>query len=369
MAKKQETISEVAIIGEGTLRNKIYTIRGQKVMLDADLAEIYGYETKMFNRQVRNNIKKFDEDFMFRLTSEEVDVFLRCKKCTSKMCDYKTESLAEKNLASKNGGRGGNRYLPYAFTEQGIYMLMTVLRGELAMEQSKALIRMFRRMKDYVLENQELLGQREQLKMMMIVTENTKKVAGIEKEMAVVDERLAKMEKKVGDVVMRSEISPIILDFNKAVEQKEYVFLNGEPMRVSELYMDIYSSAKKSIYIIDDYVSIKTLRHLKGIKPDITVIIFSDNKRQYLSKSDYLDFIRECPEIKVEFIKTEGLIHDRFIIIDYGTKTETIYHCGASEKDAGGKIMAIAKFEDELVKMAMREVVERLRGNKELILE
>ncbi len=108
------------------IENKILVIRGQQVMLDRDLAEIYGYETKNFNRQVKNNIDKFDEDFMFQLTKEETDTLSRCKNFT----------LNEKD------GRGSNiKYLPYAFTEQGIYMLMTVLKGDLAVRQSKALIR------------------------------------------------------------------------------------------------------------------------------------------------------------------------------------------------------------------------------------
>ncbi len=99
---------EIAIITVEQMENLIYEIRGQKVLLDVDLAKIYGYETKNFNRQVKNNIEKFPSDFMFRLTADEI---LRCKNFTSSW--------------------GGTRYLPYAFTEQGIYMLMTVLKGEL----------------------------------------------------------------------------------------------------------------------------------------------------------------------------------------------------------------------------------------------
>ena len=101
----------------------VLRIRGVQVMLDSDLAAIYGYETKNFNRQVRNNIEKFPEDMRFELTKEEYDCILRCKKITSSW--------------------GGLRYLPHVFTEQGIYMLMTVLKGELAVRQSIALVRAF----------------------------------------------------------------------------------------------------------------------------------------------------------------------------------------------------------------------------------
>lgn len=99
-------------------------------MLDFDLAAIYGYETKYFNRQVNNNAERFDEDFRFQLTEQEFEN-LRCKNFTSSW--------------------GGTRYLPKAFTEQGVYMLMTVLRGELATKQSRALVRAFKAMKDYII--------------------------------------------------------------------------------------------------------------------------------------------------------------------------------------------------------------------------
>lgn len=135
-----EENKEIVIVDDKTIQEKIYFIRGQKVMLDADLAEIYGYETKNFNRQVKNNIEKFEgKDFMFQLTENEFEN-LRCKNFTSSW--------------------GGSRYLPNAFTEQGIYMIMTVLRGELAIRQSRALIRTFKQMKDFIIENQDFIGSK-----------------------------------------------------------------------------------------------------------------------------------------------------------------------------------------------------------------
>ena len=121
---------EIMIIDEESLKDKIYVIRGQQVMLDSDLAEIYGYETKNFNRQVKNNIGKFEgEEFMFQLSDKETEELSRCNFFT---------------LNNKTG-RGSNiKYKPYAFTESGIYMLMTVLRGDLATKQSRALIRLYK---------------------------------------------------------------------------------------------------------------------------------------------------------------------------------------------------------------------------------
>ena len=108
------------IINEKIFTTMIYEIRGQKVMLDFDLARIYGYETKNFNRQVKNNIDKFPDDFRFQLNINEWSEVLRCKNFTA------------------NSSITKNRYIPYAFTEQGIYMLMTILNGDMAIMQSKA---------------------------------------------------------------------------------------------------------------------------------------------------------------------------------------------------------------------------------------
>ena len=144
MARKTDklAVAEFPLIDETLLKSRIYTIRGVKVMLDADLAEIYGYTTKAFNQQVKNNIEKFDDDFRFQLSSKEVD-----------------ECSRSKILTLNGGHRGTNiKYAPYAFTEQGIYMLMTVLKGERATAQSKALIRLFKQMKDCIVENQQLIG-------------------------------------------------------------------------------------------------------------------------------------------------------------------------------------------------------------------
>ena len=152
---------DVVINSESDLRSKIYTIRGKQVMLDFDLAEIYGYTTKRFNEQVKNNIEKFDNDFMFQLNENEYS-FLRSKISTSK-----TET------------RGGRQYFPYAFTEQGIYMLMTVLRGDLAIKQSKILIRLFKAMKDYIIERENLIGYDDVAKLAIQTSQNTKDIAEI----------------------------------------------------------------------------------------------------------------------------------------------------------------------------------------------
>ena len=127
-----------------TIESMIYVIRGVKVMLDFELAKIYGYTTRTFNQQVNRNIDRFDEDFMFQITKKELNEILMSQNVTSSW--------------------GGIRKLPYAFTEQGIYMLMTVLKGELAIKQSKNIIRLFKQMKDYIVESNNLISYNELLK-------------------------------------------------------------------------------------------------------------------------------------------------------------------------------------------------------------
>ena len=145
------------------IQNKIYEIRGQKVMLDFDLAEMYGIETRVLKQAVRRNPKRFEgNDFMFELNDEEVENLSRCKNFTLNM------------------GRGSNiKYKPHVFTEQGVYMLMTVLRGELAIKQSRALVKTFKKMKDYILENRDLIGQREILQLSMETANNKIEISKI----------------------------------------------------------------------------------------------------------------------------------------------------------------------------------------------
>ena len=161
--------NELIIINEENIKGLIYEIRGQKVMLDFDLARIYGYETRTFNQQIKNNIDKFPEDFMFQISKDESEEIMISKKLMS----FKT--------VNTSGTKGGRTHLPYAFTEQGIYMLMTVLKGEIATKQSLALIRLFKLMKDYIVETNNLVTVNEVLKLSKQVDQNTRKITMIEK--------------------------------------------------------------------------------------------------------------------------------------------------------------------------------------------
>ena len=310
--KELETIE----LTEGNIESLVHTIRGVKVMLDFDLARIYGYETKRFNEQVKNNIEKFPDDFMFKLTSLEVHEILMSQIATSS----EIEILKSKKSASSWGGR---RKLPYAFTEQGIYMLMTVLKGELATNQSKALIRLFKRMKDYIVESNNLIDVNRIIELTNKVNSNSI--------------RLTEVEKKL-DVVMDNFIDPSTY--------KHFLIMNGEKLEADIAYQALYSLANKSIYIIDDYINLKTLRLLKCVNKFINITIFSDNvSRNAVTEEDIIQFKNEYG-IRLDIKPTNNIIHDRYIMLDYDTPNEKLYHCGASSKDAGNKATTIVKIDD-----------------------
>ena len=346
--------TEIAVIDEQSIKDKIYVIRGVKVMLDFELAIIYGYTTKAFNQQVRRNTEKFPVDFRFKLTRDEFDDLVRSQNVTSRGGNM------------FKGQDGGTRYLPWAFTESGIYMLMTVLKGELATKQSMALIRTFRVMKDYIVDNRPLIAQHDYLRLSMQVSDTQQAVRDIQTKLIDYDDKLSSVFEQLHDTVKSSEISPFMLDFARPADRHEYLILNGEPAKADETYMQIYSQAEKKIYIADNYISIKTLRLLKSAKDGIDVIVFSDNLSNLLHASDDQDFHREFPNIHISYKRTEGIMHDRFIVLDFDTVDEKMYHCGASSKDAGDRMTAITEFRDEATKSAFHSVIQRLLRNRTL---
>lgn len=347
---------------EYSIRDMIYVVRGVSVMLDADLAAIYGYTTKAFNQQVKNNIAKFDDDFRFQLTKEEYAEILRSKNLTIKIALNSSESEInennqflrsnfltsktdltdyvsgkynnEENLKSKKltSSWGGTRKLPFAFTEQGIYMLMTVLKGDLATRQSKVLIRTFKEMKDFIVDNKSLIGSDELIRLSLQTAQNTADIAEIKDEM-----------------LTKSNLAEVIQDFTDLRAKNEYLILNGESVEADIAYNTIYASAKHNIFVVDNYIGLRTLVMLKDVKPSVSVTIFSDNVGNGLHQSELNDFCKQYPKLKISFRKTSGIYHDRYIVVDYNAEAERIYHCGASSKDAGNKVTTITEVSDRQI--------------------
>ena len=341
--KVTEDKQEIILINEETIQSKIYIVRGQKVMLDVDLAEIYGYETKNFNRQVKNNQLKFEgDDFMFQLTDEELEGLLRCKNCT----------------LNRGGGRGKHvKYNPYVFTEQGIYMLMTVLRGDLATKQSRALIRTFKQMKDYIVDNQALINQRNYLQLSLIVAEHSRDINAIKTSLSTIDNEVAEVVDRLGNVVTKSELSGFMNIFGEPEFRNEYVLWDGQPFESDLAYSTIYGKAEKTLYVIDNYIGVKTLALLKNSKKDVKIILFSDNVGKGLHSTEFKDFCRQYPDCKIKLKQTGKKYHDRYIVLDYDTEMEKIFHCGPSSKDGGVRIGSIVEIRE---KEAYHTLVEEL---------
>ena len=368
-------MSKEILITPEYLENKIYIIKGQKVMLDSDLAEIYGFTTKRFNEQVHRNIKKFDEDFMFQLNEEEIANLSRCNFCTSILSPQSTATLSRSQnattitrcqvgtsmLNSQNtntlsrsqnvttisrskklnsimqtkGVKGGRVYRPYVFTEQGIYMLMTVLKGDFAIKQSKTLIRLFKAMKDYLSENRDLLPYK------------------------YLEMRTANLEEGYKEV--RGDLNKVMKNFDDPSTYKHFLILDGKKIEADLAYIKIFKLAKKSIYYIDDYIDIKTLDLLSNVRKNVSITIFSDNKSSKPLKEFMIkDFIKQNPNNKINLIKTNNKCHDRYIIIDHNSKNEMIFHSGASLKDAGNKITTITRIEEvKIYKSLIKKMLKR----------
>lgn len=312
---------KIEIVPIEHIESLVYTIRGQQVMIDSDLAILYGYEVKALNQQVKRNKERFPEDFMFRLTEDEVPESLRSQNVT---------------LNDEGSRRGAHRkYLPYAFTEQGVNMLATVLRSEIAVKQSIAIMRAFREMRHYIRQNQQFVTKKELKLLTDSVEAQAKMIAARQDE---TDAEIA---------AIHESINKINENFILETETKNYVIYKGQKFEADKAYIEIYKQAKKSIYVVDDYVNIKTLHLLSHKQKGVHVILFTENghgrSRDFLTSSEVTDFNREYPTIQ---IKPNPDCHDRFIVLDYGAKTEKVFHCGASSKDAGKKVCAINAIEN-----------------------
>ena len=275
-------MNKIVVSDNIKIENMIYEIRGKNVMLDSDLAMLFGYETKQLNRQVLRNINRFPENYCFQITDTEY-ISLRCQNGTLK------------------NGRGEHRkYLPYVFTEYGITMLAGILKSELAIKMSLRIVDIFITMKNYI--NTSLIEQKYFNELTIKNTEDIK----------LLQESFDKLNTK---------------------ESNNHIFYEGQIYDAYSLLIDILSKARKEIIIIDNYAGKKLFDIIKNI--NVKVKIYTENIDN-ISKEKY-----EKQYNNLEIINT-NIFHDRFIIID----NKVLYHSGASFKDLGKKCFAITKMED-----------------------
>lgn len=311
------------------VKAQILEIRGYRVILDKDIAVYFGTTTGNLNRAMKRNIKRFPENFCFQLTSDECSRF---------------------QIGILNGNRGSNiKYLPFVYTEQGVAMLTSALHTDRAIEASIQIIEAFVEMSHYIRQNRQLLPYDEIKALELKHYQLSDKVQNIEDNM-----------------LTRADLSELMKLFDSGINSEEILILNGEPFKADEAFQRIYKKAKKSIIMVDDYLGVKALRHLTHAKTGIDITIISDNKGYSpLRQIEYNDFQTEYPGMQIRFIKTQNKVHDRFIILDFGTKFMKVYLCGSSSKDSGNKITAIIGINDT---DRYKECIRDLLNNPSLVL-
>ena len=290
MEKETNNLLVQENVSNEDIKNLIYTIRGNQVMLDSDVARLYHYETKNINKAVKRNIERFPKDFCFQLTEEGFQT-LRFQFGTSKQ----NEEF-----------RGGRRYLPYVFTEQGIAMLAGVLKNDIAVKVSINIIKSFIEMRKFLAVNGQLFER-----------------------LTNVEYKLLEHDKKFDKVFDQ-------LQNEENIKQK--IFFEGQIYDAYSLIIDIIKKANRKILIIDNYIDDSVLKMLTKKNEKVVVVILTSEKSN-IQKIDIQKFNKEYPILKVA--KTNKF-HDRFIVID----NKEMYHLGASIKDLGKKCFGINKIED-----------------------
>ena len=280
------------------IENLILNIRGKQVMLDRDLARLYGVETRTLNQAVKRNIERFPEDFMFQLAKEEV-INLKSQFVISSLENIETEV--------DMFGYGGRRTLPYAFTENGIAMLSSVLRSETAIHVNIQIMRAFVAMRHTLLNNNQLFNR----------------IENIEHHQLLMIERQDKTE---------SQIETLFQALSKYDLPKENVFYNNQLFDAHILMSQLIESAQKRIVVIDNYVDASVLTLLSKRRQGVLATVYTYKMSDQFS----LDLEKHNGQYPTVAVYVSKKSHDRFLIID-----DKVYHVGASIKDLGKKLCAV----------------------------
>ena len=284
-------MNTITLSKEGKIEDMIYEVRGKQVMLDSDLAKLYKCVngTKSINLAVHRNVERFPNDFYFQLTPEEYKN-LKFQFETSKL--------------------GGVRKNPYVFTEQGVAMLATILKSDVATQVSIAIMDAFVIMRKYI--SNELIQQ-----------------------------------KYINNLVIKhdEDIKLLQESFNKFEEKKKdnEIYFNGQIYDAYSKIIDILKWAHDNIIIIDNYADKMVLDMIRNLKIDVTIICKNNG---LLKEIDIDKYQKQYKNLKVVY---NNDFHDRYIILD----KKEIYHCGSSLNYAGSKTFSINKLEDKIVKNSL----------------
>ncbi len=309
LIKANGDIQEINIaVAEPDIKSMIYVICNQQVMIDSDLAMLYQVETKRLNEAVKRNIVRFPNEFRFQLTDKELES-LRSQFATSN------------NSEMEDGKKGGRRYLPYVFTEQGIAMLSAILRSDVAIQVSINIMKSFVEMRRFIANN-SLLFER----------------------ISTVELRQLEYQKQTDE-----KLEQIFEYISEHEEPSQKVFFDGQIYDAFSLIVNLIQKAEKEITLIDGYVDVGTLNLLSKKKSDVAVTIYTQ-KQTKLTKADVKNFNAQYPTLKIKYTK---VFHDRFLILDQAIA----YHVGASLKDAGKKCFGINLIQDAGI---IKDILQRL---------
>lgn len=272
------------------IENLIHVVRGKQVMIDSDLARLYGVETKRLKEQVRRNINRFPEDFMFELTKEE---------------------CLRSQIATLNAGRGKHlKYLPFAFTEQGVAMLSSVLKSDTAIEVNIRIMRAFTAMRRFLMHNAHVFQRLE----------------AVEHHQLLMQKHQSDTDKRIDEILTRLD--------NKDTETIEGFFFEGQIFDAYALISDLIRKATDRIILIDNYVDDRVLKVLTKRGEGVHATIYTDPHHSQIN-NDLRRHNAQYPRIEVKHCSN---VHDRFLIID-----DTLYFIGGSIKDLGKKIVAFSR--------------------------
>ena len=297
------------------IENLILVIRGKQVMLDRDLARLYGVDTRRLNEQVKRNIERFPEDFMFQLTKEENE-FLKSQNATldEKFLRSQNATLEKEDMRGKHV-----KFLPYAFTESGIAMLSGVLRSAQAVSMNIQIMRAFVAMRRFLASNAQVFQRLEVM----------------ERNQLALNAHQIDTDQKLEEVFRRLD--------DGSVKPKQGIFFDGQIFDAYTFINDRIREAKKRIVLIDNYVDDSVLAMLDKRNKGVSAKIYTRNISHQLS----LDFEKHNAQYAPIEVEPFERAHDRFLCID-----DTVYHIGASLKDLGKKWFGFNRMEwstDELL--------------------
>ena len=297
---------------EKKIESEILVIRGQQVMIDRDLAELYGVETKVLNQAVKRNIERFPERFMFQLTKDEMLLLESCSRS-------QFVTLNDKK------GRGSNiKYLPYVFTEQGVAMLASVLKSDAAIQTSIMIMDAFVALRRFLQSNFQVFAE----------------IDSIKRHQMEYDTHLLESDRRIDEL------------FNKMdkykIEEQQGVFFQGQIFDAYAKFESFIQSAEHEIVLIDNYVDLSVLERFSKKRQDVNVTIYTDPKTK-LDAQDIQKFNEQYPRLT---IKRTSKVHDRFMVID----SITLYHIGASLKDLGKKCFAFEVLDSAWIKEILKNL-------------